>query len=258
MAEPKTDDGSAMPKARPVSGGILGMVIGLAAAVLLQQQGIWPLDKLSVFLLPAVLGGIGVLLTGIGRAASAGPMTIVLVLLAAMAAWGATGLAAIDEVGELNGGCQVIAESAIDTTTVVDSSRRSPFEIDPDAGLIWAATSPQPFMDYDWEIWVDLGGFPVPLDSGHEANDGGSTVNAGDVANITDYADERGIPIDEMRGAYKVGGFAATCDGFGFVEIVSEPLETLTAKIAAAVGALALILLMVSVFTGRDRPLEAD
>jgi hypothetical protein len=38
---------------------------------------------------------------------------------------------------------------------------------------MWAATSPTPLLDYDWETWVDVGGFPV---LGHELNDVGGTV----------------------------------------------------------------------------------
>ncbi|MCI0679348.1 MAG: hypothetical protein L0Z63_09960 [Actinobacteria bacterium] len=248
------EPGTTIPKARPITGGILGVVAGLAAAVVLQQQGLWPLDKLTVFLFPGIVGLIGVLLTKLGRAAATASLTTMLVLLVAMVAWGATGIADIDEFGELNGGCQVIADSDLDSTTVVDSSRRNPFLIDPQGGLSWAAMSPVVFMDYDWQMWVDLGGAQVELDSDHEDNEGGSVVNADDVPNITEYAEARGIPIDQMRGVYKVGGFAATCDGFGFVEIVSEPLETLAAKIAAGVGGLALILLLVAALTGRGGP----
>jgi hypothetical protein len=243
-------------KARPFTGGLLGVLFGVAVAIVLQQQGIWPLDKLTVFLLPAITGLIGLLLTSLGRTWSAVGASIMLVLLVAMGAWGATGFADIDEVGVLNGGCEVVAQSDLDTTTVTDTSRNNPFLIDPHGGLAWAATSPVPFFDYEWEIWVEIGGAAVPLDSGLEDNEGASIVNAGDVANVTEYAEERGIPIDQMRGSYKVGGFAATCDGFGFVEIVAEPLETLLAKIAAGVAVVSLIILLLVAFTGRSPSAE--
>ena len=45
---------------KPLSGALWGIVLGLAVAVILQQQGIWPLDKLTVFLLPGAIGLIGI------------------------------------------------------------------------------------------------------------------------------------------------------------------------------------------------------
>ncbi|MEE8405982.1 MAG: hypothetical protein V3S32_02405, partial [Acidimicrobiia bacterium] len=47
-----------------------------------------------------------------------------------------------------------------------------------------------------------------------------------------------------------------TCDGFGFVKLIAEPLETIIAKIAAALAALLTILLLIIAFTGRTRPVE--
>ncbi len=48
-------------RGRPVLGGIGGLVGGLGAAVLLQQGGVWPLDRLTLFGLPIVLAILGVL-----------------------------------------------------------------------------------------------------------------------------------------------------------------------------------------------------
>ena len=50
---------------RPLTGALLGIVIGIAVAVLLQQQGVWPLDKITVFLLPAATGVIGLVITSV-------------------------------------------------------------------------------------------------------------------------------------------------------------------------------------------------
>ena len=72
---------------------------------MLQQQGIWPLDKLGVFLLPGLIGLIGVLLTSAGREGPTGPVAIMLVVTLGLTAYGATGLGAINEVGQFDGGC---------------------------------------------------------------------------------------------------------------------------------------------------------
>jgi hypothetical protein len=246
-------------RARPLSGAILGILIGLALAVLLQQQGVWPLDQLTVFLLPAATGVIGLVLTSVKRVGAPGPMIVAFIILIPMAAWGATGFSTLNEVGQLNGGCEVQAQTSVpDSTNVIDTSKQDPFLIDPNGSLQWAATSPVVFNDYPWNIWVEIGGAQITLDSkASQNNDGGSQINGGDVANVTAYAAERGIDISLLRGVYKVGGSAAnTCDGFGFVKIISNPLETIIAKIAAALVALLTILLLIIAFTGRTRPVE--
>ncbi|MGH8944844.1 MAG: hypothetical protein ACRDVL_01685 [Acidimicrobiia bacterium] len=243
---------------RPLTGALLGIVVGVAVAVLLQQHGIWPLDKLGLFLFPAITGLLGMLATTVGRVGDTWSATavIALVLTLGMAIWGLTGLTEIGENGQLNGGCTVEASSDIDDTLVTDTSRGNPFSIDPDGGLNWVATSPGPIQDHTWEIWIDVGGFPVTIDSGGDPNTDGDPDNTGDVSDVTEYSGEQGIPIDELRGVFEVGGDISgdggACDGFGFVELVSEPLETITAKIALGVAVLALIGLMVAALTGRE------
>ena len=238
---------------KPLSGALWGIVLGLAVAVILQQQGIWPLDKLTVFLLPGAIGLIGILITSVGRAGSTRALTVSLIITIPLAAYGATGFTTLNEVGQLNGGCGVQAQTSVpDTTFVTDTSKQDPFSIDPNGSLTWEATSPVAFMDYDWDLWVEIGGFQVPLDSGHEGNEGGSQVNGGNVPNVTQYADARGIDISQLRGVYKVGGQAAdTCAGFGFVELIADPLETTIAKIALAVAILALIMLLIAALRKR-------
>ena len=238
---------------KPLSGALWGIVLGLAVAIILQQQGVWPLDKITVFLLPGAIGLIGILITSVGRAGSTRALTVSLIITIPLAVYGATGFTTLNEVGQLNGGCQVQAQTSVpDTTFVTDTSKQDPFSIDPNGSLTWEATSPVAFMDYDWDLWVEIGGFQVPLDSGHEGNEGGSQVNGGNVPNVTQYADARGIDISQLRGVYKVGGQAAdTCAGFGFVELIADPLETTIAKIALAVAILALIMLLIAALRKR-------
>lgn len=241
-------------KAKPFTGAILGALLGLAIGVILQQQGVWPLDRLTVFFLPAIFGLLGLLLLSMGREASATTLILALIVLVPMGVWGALGFGSLDEQGRLDGGCEVQAQSTVpDSTVVTDTSKQSPFQIDPRGGLIWAATSPVVFDDYPWAIWVEIGGVQVTLDSEtSQDNDGGSQVNAGDVDNVEDYAAERGIDISELRGVYKVGGDAAnTCDGFGFVKLIADPFETLTSQIALAVAIVAIILIIVIMIISR-------
>ncbi|MGB7860228.1 MAG: hypothetical protein WBM90_06995 [Acidimicrobiia bacterium] len=239
---------------KPLTGAILGIVLGLAVAVILQQQGIWPLDQLTVFFMPAVLGFLGLLILSIGKEGSTVTFVIALIILIPMAVWGALGFGDVNEVGVLNGGCKVEAMTSVpDATNVTDTSKQDPFQIDPDGGLIWAATSPVVFMDYPWKIWVEIGGVQITLDSEEsQNNDGGSEINGGDVPNVTAYAEARGIDISQLRGVYKVGGSAAnTCDGFGFVTLIADPFETLASQIAAGIALLAIILFIIIMIVSR-------
>lgn len=59
----------AKPTGRPVRGAVGGIITGLALALVLQQAGIWPLDTLSLYVLPVALAAVGYI---IGRAAPFG------------------------------------------------------------------------------------------------------------------------------------------------------------------------------------------
>lgn len=237
---------------KPLTGTILGVLIGLALAVILARQGVWPPDQLTLFFIPAITGVIGLLLLSVGRASS-GTFTLViaLLILVPMLIWGALGFGAINQNGEVNGGCLVFAQSGVDQTDVRDTSRGNPFIIDPDGGLSWEASSPEVFQDYDWEINVVLGGIPVTLDSGREANTAGDDDNDGEIPDIRAYADERGFDIDALVGVYQVGGSAATCDGFGFVEILGGEGLDMVSLIAVIALITFLIILIVLMFVGR-------
>lgn len=237
---------------KPLTGAVLGILIGLALAVILARQGIWPADQLTVFFLPAVTGFLGLLLLSIGRPGK-GTFTLViaLLLLIPMLIWGALGFGAINETGQLNGGCLVFAASDLDQTDVTDTSRSDPFVIDPDGGLAWEAESPSVFQNYEWRIYVVVGGIPWTVDSGTEANDAGDQINDGDIPSIRAYASERSFDIDTFAGVYEVGGSAASCDGFGFVEILGgEGLDTIS-LIATILIITFLIILVVLMFVGR-------
>ena len=238
-------------RARPWSGLLLGVLLGLSIAVILQQAGVWPLDRLLVFGLAGLFGLFGILLAGWGRE-RVSAMSIILPLLLAvgMIAWGATGIADLDESGELNGGCTVEAQSDVDSTIVTDTSRGDPFEVDPEGGLSWVATSPAPIMNHTWEIWVDFGGFQIVIADGGEPNTAGDQENQGDVPDVSEYVEEvTAVSGQQIRGVFEVGGEISgeggECDGFAFVTLTADPVSTLPSRIAAVLGLIALISLIV-------------
>lgn len=245
-------------RARPWSGFFLGLLLGLSIAVILQQAGIWPLDRLLVFGLGGLFSLLGILVAGLGRERVSGyASAIPLVLSVLMLAWGATGITQLDDHGELNGGCTVEASSDVDSTIMTDTTRSDPFEIDPDGGLSWTATSPAPITDHTWEIWVDVGGFRVEIADGGDANSAGDQESSGNVDDLDAYVEEvTAVSGSQLRGVFQVGGEiegdGGECDGFAFVKLTSDPLSTLISQIAAAVGLIALISLIV-IATRRTR-----
>lgn len=233
---------------RPLSGALIGVFIGLGVAVVLARFGVWPPDQVTVFLLPALTGFLGLLILSMGRQGSMTTMVISLIILIPMLVWGAIGFGKIDQSGELDGGCMAMAASDVDTTSVTDTSRANPFEVETTGGLAWRATSPEAFVDYEWQLHVVVAGIAVPIESGTEANTAGDTENAGDVPNVGEFASGRGIDLDLYRGIYEVGGFAATCDGFGFVEIGGEGVDPIA--VAAIVLIVLLLIVLALLLTG--------
>ena len=237
-------------RARPWTGLFLGILLGLSIAVVLQQAGVWPFDRLLAFGTAGVFGLIGIFMSGWGRErASAFSFLFPMVIAVALIAWGATGIADLDESGELNGGCTVEAQSDVDSTIMTDTTRGDPFEIDPEGGLSWQATSPAPIMDHTWEIWVDVGGFPIVIADGAESNSAGNTENQGDVPDISAYVDEvSDISGQVIRGVFEVGGEISgdggQCDGFAFVTLTADPFSTTVSRIAALIGLISLISLI--------------
>lgn len=246
-----------MKKQRPFAGLTLGLIFGLSMAILLQQSGVWPLDILTVFLLPALIALIFIMLATTGRVGSSTPLWIAVVIAAAPLVYGLTGLGSINEQGELNGGCQVLAASDLDTTIVTDTSRSDPFVVDPDGGLSWVASSPAPITDHVWDIYVVVGGFEFVVADGGDPNTDLDVDNLGDEPVLSGYVADLGIRSGEqIRGVYEVGGFidgdGGACDGFGFVEIRAGFLATLIAKIAALIGILALLIFVILLFLKGD------
>jgi hypothetical protein len=236
------------------------MILGLMIAIILQQEGIWPLDQLLVFGLVGLFGLLGSWLGRVGRASVGGFSMITPLLLAlALIVVGALGAAAAGENGRLDGSCTVAAQSSVDSTTVVDTSKSDPFDIDPDGSLSWQAASDPAITDHNWEISVEFAGFDIPMESGGDPNEAETPGNSDTIEDLTAYIQEvTNVSGQEVRGVFKVGGFiaqdtAVICDGFAFVRLTSDsPLESLVAKIAAGLALLSLLLLLTLLFRRGD------
>lgn len=263
MSEVTHESTVKVAKARPITAVVLGLIAGLALAVILQQGGVWPLDKLLVFLLPGLVASIFILIARVGREASPAALTLALILLIAPIAYGLTGIGEIDQKGQINGGCTVEASSNVDTTVVTDTSRSDPFVVEPDGPLSWSATSPGPITDHVWEIYVVIGGFNVVFGDGGDANDDMDITSEGNEPTLEGYLEQlTGQTGEQIRGVYEVGGFiggtGGACEGFGFVKIDGGFFSTVISWIALAVLVLALTIFLLIALTGRTRPMDED
>lgn len=261
MSTHEYDESVRVARARPITAVVLGLIAGVALAVLLQQGGLWPLDKLTLFLLPGLIALIFILIARVGRQASPAALTLALILLVAPIAYGLTGIGELNQRGQLNGGCELQAESDVDTTIVTDTSRSNPFVVEPDGPLSWTASSPGPITEHQWEIYVVVGGFDVTVRDGGDPNADMDTVNMGDEPTLEGYVERlTGQTGEQIRGIYEVGGFiegtGGACDGFGFVKIEGGFLATIISWIALAILLISLLIFFLIAFTGRTRPLE--
>ncbi len=240
---------------------ILAIIAGVALAVVLQQAGIWPLDRLLLFGLPGLMVVITLLLCrGGGLRPSIVVVVIVIIIAVVLLGFGATGLASVGERGQLNGGCTVTATSDIDSTTVTDTSRSDPFDVDPAGSLSWKAQSPGPITDHTWKIWVDVGGFQVVVADGGDPNTAKSMSNEGTeaVGTYVDFLEK--TTGTKIVGIYKVGGdikgAGGACDGFGFVRVKGGFLEGPIALAAGIIFIVLLIIILIVCISGRRRRIE--
>ena len=159
---------------------------------------------------------------------------------------------------ELEGGCSVTASSGVDATTVRDATQSDPFEIDPAGRINWEATSPAPIRNHTWEIWMEVAGFQVTVASGGSANDAGQQTQEGeaDVALETrEAAEDLGLPVDQLRGLFHVGGQilgeGGSCSGNGYLLVRGGPFDGLAGWVALG---LATFGGMLFVWSGIKRP----
>jgi hypothetical protein len=239
--------------ARPWLGLIVGVVLGLAVAIIVQQAGWWPLDQLLLFGSIGGFGLIGILIAGLGRArVSVIVLIIPLIIAVAAAAFGAVGATQGSGNGKINGGCTVTSSTPLDSTVVTDTSRGDPFDVDPDGFLTWEATSPAPFKDHLWNIYVEVGGFDINIANNQgnpDPNDDENTRNGDTIPSVAGYVEDVTTRSgNELRGVFVVSGDitgGGRCDGFGYVRLVDDPFASLLSQIAGGLAILMIIILII-------------
>lgn len=250
---------------RPWIGLIVGVLLGVLVAIIFQQAGWWPLDQLLVYGMIGLFGLIGILICLIGRTRVRIIVLIIPILIAVAAlAYGAMGLTDANAKGFIKGGCTVTASTPLDATTVSDTTKRNPFDVDPNGPLTWKATSPTVFKDHIWFIDVQVanGSITVADNFGDpDPNTDEKTENGDTIPNVAGYVGQvTQFNGDEIRGVFVVSGAISgggECSGLAFVRLVDNPFASLLSKIAAGL-AIILIIILIIIFIRRSYMTEVE
>jgi hypothetical protein len=155
----------------------------------------------------------------------------------------------------LSGGCTVSATSDFDSTNMTDATRSNPFDIDAEGSISWIASSPVAIMDHTWTIYVNIGGFALPVAKGGDPNTAGtvSSVDSTTIPELVQRAKDQGVAgadlLGGLRGIYLVyGNITGTsrCFGDSYVNIKGNPLSETPGQVAGGLALLGAVILALS------------
>jgi len=196
-----------MPKSpgKPVLGAILGAALGAIAVAILQQGAVLLPTRLVVFGTLGLTASVGSLLLTVTYRSRA--VVAVQSVAALSLAFALTGIPAMFDAGNLDGGCTASAQSgASDPVTPADTSVLRPLTIDPNGTLLWRAGTPAVFSDWSYSIRVDIAGFPIEAwsDAGSLGTVGPSWEGSEDLSErLGELEDVSGLAL---TGVYHVWG----------------------------------------------------
>lgn len=244
--------------AKPATGAILGLIAGVFLAIFIQQTGAAPLDRLLLFGVAGLMGLIGLLLCTIGREVENIVVLIIAIIIVIVPiGYGATQLVSDDASGAaFINNCTVDAMSDLEARrSITTMTRNNPFDIDPDGTMSWWGTFDNVITDYEWEIFVDVGGFNLRVANGMDPNEGESQENNG-TEGLKQYSDQvRQYGGGEIRGIYYVSGILSGeggfCDGGGYVRVPGSVFESTLGIIVGIIFLIILIILIIVCMRGR-------
>lgn len=209
---------------KPLTGVVLGAIAGIFVVIVVQQAGVWPLDRMLTFGVMALMALIGFVLTK-GMQGGAAVKAIAITTIVVFVGLAGLGAAEAGESGYIEGGCTASAASDIDSiASPAATSKTDPFDVDPQGMLSWTATSPQPITDHSWQVVVDVAGFDYVAAADGSPNEGESQLEEGSRDLSQDAAEiESILGTSQIGGIYEVRGFiegdGGRCEGLGFVRI---------------------------------------
>ncbi len=201
-------------RGRPILGLVSGLLWGAGAAVLINMYGLSALSPLLVY---GMTGGAAALSWAWsrrgGRRTSGLPLLVLAVLLP----------------GNLlaqEGACEVWVDpgdTALNWTSPSDPIVIDPDDEDPITVVVW---SPEFVEDRNAEIWLEIGGVPVPLRSG--------PITGNEFIRRFD-PDELLTPFGVLPGLHHVGGsIDGVCEVDGYVRVLGNPLSNPLGQAAVA------------------------
>lgn len=245
--------------AKPLTGAILGLIAGVFLAIFIQQTGAAPLDRLLLFGVAGTMALIGLLMCTIGRKVDNMVILIIAIIIVIVPiGYGASQLVSDDASGPaFINNCTLMASSDLEGLQSVTAMTRSdPFDINPDGMLHWeGTTSGTVIKNYQWEIFVDVGGFNLRVANGMDENADEETENDGDEG-LTQYSDQvRRYGAGEIRGIYYVTGNmmgeGGSCDAGGYVRVPGNVFESTLGIIVGIIFLIILIILIIVCTRGR-------
>ena len=244
---------------KPLTGAILGLIAGVFLAIFIQQTGAAPIDRLLLFGVAGLMALIGMVMCMIGRPSP----NIVILIIAIIVVIVPIGLAASQLVSDETSGTAYINNCTVDASSdlegrrsITSMTRSDPFDIDPDGMLSWWGTSDNVVTNYQWDVFVDVGGFNLRVANGADPNDGESQSNEG-TEGLKQYADQvRQFGGGEIRGIYYVSGNfmgdGGSCDGAGYVRVPGSAFESTLGIIVLVIFIIIMIILVVICMRGRQ------
>jgi len=192
-------------RGRPILGAIGGAIWGAGAAVLIQQFGLWPLDRDLAFgapvgaaLVSALWGRLG------GRRVVTGAAMMIVALGPAI------------PIALQSATCDVQLTTTSDSQSLANTAPASPFVVDPAVDQAVTVEIPADSGGTTGEVWVEFAGISLLQWPG--------TVN-GALSESIDLANNGRIDFTRLPGVYHIGGtIDGVCSGEGYVRITGNPL----------------------------------
>ncbi|WP_062378484.1 hypothetical protein [Demequina pelophila] len=151
------------PRPRPITGALLGLLLGIVVLGLLWQGGMVPPDRLPVFLILAatILATAGLLTRSVSAARAR--FVTVAVIAGILTGVGLTGIPETFRTGAVSEGCTLQATAGGLVATPADTSIVSRFTVTADEAVQWSATAATPIAVTERQAGLTLAGFDVPV-----------------------------------------------------------------------------------------------
>ncbi|WP_156159002.1 hypothetical protein [Demequina gelatinilytica] len=211
------------PRPRPLTGMVLGLVLGLVVVGLLWQLGVIDPGRTVLFGTVAIAMILVTLLLTRDATAARGRVTTAAVLAGLLGGVALTGIPELVSTGSISDGCTLEATVDGTTYTPAGTAALTPLDVPADAVVDWTATSATPVSVEQRVAGVMIGGFAIPIRTvtSQGAVEGQEVSGQVDVAAGVDWiADRTWLEPTGVYHAYgEMSGGSVTCLVEGYVAV---------------------------------------